>query len=175
MPAARPRYVLSCPMFIIIFEINFPVPPLSLSLLPEPTRRVALDPSPFTPGTGAVPRSSWLYGRCHVTSTCSIAPKEQAELDPLLLIYYIHLYFFFMCAIIQNQSSLTKVHDIYKSYFILSLSLQSPHVQMNGTDILRQLNKLHASNISPSSSQSSLSVESARSNPMQGSCHMALT
>ena len=38
----------------------------------------------------------------------------------------------------------------------------------NLTDIIRHLNKLHRSNISPSSSHSSLSVESAKSNQAQG-------
>ncbi len=39
----------------------------------------------------------------------------------------------------------------------------------NLTEITRQLSKLHRSNISPSSSHSSLSVESAKSNQAQGS------
>ncbi len=38
---------------------------------------------------------------------------------------------------------------------------------MNQTEIKRQLNKLHKTNISPSSSQSSLSMESAKSNQTQ--------
>ena len=39
---------------------------------------------------------------------------------------------------------------------------------MNLTEIIRQLNKHHRANISPSSSHSSLSMDSAKSNPQQG-------
>ncbi len=44
----------------------------------------------------------------------------------------------------------------------------SQSTMTNLTEIIRQLNKLHRSNISPSSSHSSLSVESAKSNQAQG-------
>lgn len=108
------------------------------------TRKAVLVQSLFMPGTEAIVRLSWRYGRWRGISTCSIVPREPAE--------YVHL-----------LGSLTKI-------ILPSLSLpQSPNVQgMNQTEILRQLNKLHASNISPSSSQSSLSLESARTSQMQG-------
>lgn len=46
---------------------------------------------------------------------------------------------------------------------------RNPHIGMNQTEISRQLNKLHRANISPNSSQSSLSIESAKSNQTQAS------
>ena len=49
-------------------------------------------------------------------------------------------------------------------------AVQGSHLNMNQTEIKRQLNKLHKTNISPSSSQSSLSMESAKSNQTQGEC-----
>ncbi len=49
--------------------------------------------------------------------------------------------------------------------------LQAINTGMNLTEISRQLNKFHHTNMSPSSSQSSLSIDSAKSNQTQGACH----
>ena len=74
----------------------------------------------------------------------------------------------YTCTCIQYTCTISGIAVHIHSLTTNIFTLQDPQAGMNLTEIIRQLNKHHHSNISPSSSHSSLSMDSAKSNPQQG-------